>query len=244
MRIKFIYKINKVPIDYRRFFLSLIKETLKDENLYTAEKRDTKPFCFSVYFEGSKIKNEIIEIEGNTNLFISSPDMLLLITIYNGLVRNKAKEFPFPNGEKLKRINTFLINEKTINNNEAQFKTMSPVIIVNNNKKPVLHPKTKVNIENIGDIIIDDNIFLKELRYSVKNIIKSSEDVEFIPVDIKKEVIKHSIGEHLKEANKKILLIGFSGKFILRGNRDDLQKIYQLGLGFRRNQGFGMLEVE
>lgn len=243
MRIKFIYKIDKVPIDYRRYFLSLIKETIKDKNIYSSiAKRDTKPFCFSVCFEKAKIKDEVIEIEGNTNLFISTPNIPLFITMYNGLISDKLKEFKFANGQVLKRLNTFLIREKNINKNEACFKTMSPIIIVNKNKKPILHPKTKGDIKNIGDIIIDEEIFLQELKYSVANNL-SKDDLEFIPVDIKKEVIKHSIGEHLKEAGKKILLVGTSGKFILKGNKDDLQKIYQLGIGSRRNQGFGMVEM-
>lgn len=242
MRIKFIYKIDKVPIDYRRYFLSLIKETLKDEDIYSCAKRDTKPFCFSVYFERAKIKDEIIEIEGNTNLFISTPDIALFITIYNGLIGDKLKEFKFSNNQVLKRLNTVLIREKNINKNEVCFRTMSPIIITDKNKKPILHPKTKGDIKNTGDIIIDEEIFLQELKYSVASCI-NDDDLEFIPVDIKKEVIKHSIGEHLKKTGKKILLVGTSGKFILKSHKDNLQKIYQLGIGFRRNQGFGMVEI-
>lgn len=241
MRIKFIYKINKVPLDYRKYFLSLIKEAVKDENLFNDERR-TKPFCFSVFFERSKIKDEVIEIEGNTHLFISTPDIPLFITIYNGLINEKLKEFKFPGSEILKRKKSLLIREKNINKDEVCFKTISPVIIVNKDKKPVLHPQIKGSIKNVGNIIIDEDIFLKELKYSIANYVNN--DLEFIPVDIKKEVIKHSIGEHLKETGKIIKLVGFKGKFIMRGEKSDLQKIYQLGIGFRRNQGFGMLEVE
>ncbi len=169
MRMKFVYKVNKVPIDFRRYFLSLIKEALKEENLYNIHKIGTKPFCFSVYFEKSKVKDEIIEIEGNTNLFISSSDIPLFITIYNGLIGESLKEFPFPNREKLNRVKAFLINEKEINKNEQCFKTMSPVIIVNKDKKPVLHPQTKAHTENICEIIIDEKAFLKELKYSIAN---------------------------------------------------------------------------
>ncbi|MCC0686255.1 CRISPR-associated endoribonuclease Cas6, partial [Clostridioides sp. ZZV14-6345] len=36
---------------------------------------------------------------------------------------------------------------------------------------------------------------------------------------------------------------GYKGRFILKGDIDDLNLIYNLGLGFRRAQGFGDVDV-
>lgn len=125
---------------------------------------------------------------------------------------------------------------------------MSPVIVVDKEKRPILHPGTKDKKGNLisqkDGININKEDFLKELRVSLDPYIKDAQ-FDFIPVGLKKEVIKHSIGEHLRKGLKRpIKLIGFSGRFILKGRPEDLYKIYQLGIGFRRNQGFGMLEVE
>jgi CRISPR-associated endoribonuclease Cas6 len=259
MKIGFVYRINKLPIDYRACFLSLIKEAINrsDPSLYRefyqAANRETKPFCFSIYLKSFKINNNILLIEDDVTLYISSPDLLedvnaIGIKIYNGLLN--IKNFPFPLGQILKQVNIFPIREKDkgwFAKGEACFKTMSPIIIVaGKNKTPVLHPKTfnkdKSLITQKDRITLDEFVFLQELNFSLKPYI--SQEVEFIPVSLRKEVIKHSIGEHLQDViQEPIKLIGFSGRFILRGTPDDLYKIYKLGLGFRRNQGFGMVDV-
>lgn len=71
MRIGFVYKIAKTPIDYRSSFLSLIKEGIKNSDLnlyeefYESDKRDTKPFCFGVFFQNPRFGSDVIEIKGN-----------------------------------------------------------------------------------------------------------------------------------------------------------------------------------
>ncbi|MEW6608891.1 MAG: CRISPR-associated endoribonuclease Cas6 [bacterium] len=256
MRIGVVYKIDKLPIEYRSCFFNLIKEAIKQEapelyeQFYLSNHHQTKPFCFSVFFECVQISADILTIRRNTRLYLSTLDIsedpqATGIKIYNGLLKVKTMDFPLD--ETLHLINIFPLNEKNktyFTQGEICFKTMSPIIVVDRDKKPVLHPQTKNEISHFSGpentISLDESRFLKELIFSLKelNITK----LEFIPVDLKKEVIKYTISDHLK-TKAPMKLIGFKGKFILKGNPDDLYKIYQLGLGFRRNQGFGMVEV-
>jgi len=259
MRIGFVYRIDKLPVDYRTCFLSLIKEAINRsdpslyQEFYQTDNRKTKPFCFSVYLKSFKINNNILLLEDNITLYISSTDLLedvnaIGIKIYNGLLN--IKNFPFPLGQILKQINIFPIKEKDkgcFANGEACFKTMSPIIIVaSKDKRPVLHPETRnkdgSQITQKDGITTDEFVFSQELNFSLKPYIL--QEVKFIPVSLRKEVVKHSVGEHLRDViHEPLKLIGFSGRFILRGTPDDLYKIYKLGLGFRRNQGFGMVDV-
>lgn len=68
--------------------------------------------------------------------------------------------------------------------------------------------------------------------------------ISFKPINVKKIVVKHKISEFVENTGKEIMyLTGFGGIFELSGHPDDLKEIYQNGLGFRRGQGFGFIEV-
>lgn len=280
MRLSLTYQVNRVPINYRPLFVSLIKKSIEtgDESAYKiayeGAKRFTKPFCFSVYFPQLSIKEDVIETGGIVNLNISmldfgfnfvnpgdvegvssEEDRQICLALFNGIRARELKTARFPLGEELKRSHVQLMNEKDPDDfakGKALFKTMSPIFLSNGEKnggRAVLHPGVKDPHRDNGNggngrrnnVIYDEGIFRKSLAMSLKGCVK--DDVAFKPLDMKATVIKHIIGERVPESPP-LKFICSSGTFILSGSPEDLFRVYQTGIGFKRNQGFGMLEVE
>lgn len=68
--------------------------------------------------------------------------------------------------------------------------------------------------------------------------------MEFIPVKLRKQVVKHTLkGFREKTGKPYMTLTCFEGCFKLKGDPRDLQMLYQIGIGLRTGQGFGMVEV-
>lgn len=265
MRLGIAYRIAKVPIDYRAPFVSLIKEAIEkaDPEVFNVVYRDverlTKPFCFSVFFQDFKINDGVIEIGGFTNLNVSMLDFFtgtetdgrVGLALFNGLRNHELAVFKFPNGEKLTRVGVpQLLNEKPpefFRSGIAQFKTMSPIFLTSGEKngaKAVLHPATKDGRRDgrqRDNVIMDEEIFKASLAMSLKGHIAGAVDLQ--PENLKVEVIQHTIGDHMRSRGKPLKFVCSSGTFILRSSPENLHRIYQTGLGFKRNQGFGMLEV-
>jgi len=229
---------HRIPLCYRMMFVSLIKQALKIsdtkyyENLYYYEdKRNkaTKPFTFSVKLNGFSINSTIIELEKGLTFFIGSPDQKFILNLYNGI--KKLKNFSYRDYEiTLKR--TFALPEKKIMGNKVILKTMSPI-----------HIKSKT-----GDSISPSSKdFVTELNYISDLILRNfrgnglKKRLQFKPLNMKKVIVKEDISD-VKEL-KYLYIKAWKGSFVLIGEQEDLNDLYKLGIGFRRNQGFGMVEV-
>ena len=267
MRFKVILEGDILPIDYRNHFMSFIKEALKVsdlgkeylENLYKYEEggeiknnKSGKPFCFAVRFlhdkeEFKKDKN-IFYIKSDIEFYISSTDIGFIVALYNGLLSKRLYPFKMGEGEIQKRKSIVLLREKNIKENKVIFKTLSPILIEDKNDKPLL----PISLED-GSPLFEESedfvYFLREFNYISDTILRSlrgyglKEKLDFKPVKLRKEVVKHRIRE--KNIDPKLYTFTcFSGSFELYGDKEDLNYLYQLGFGLRRAQGFGMVEVE
>lgn len=262
MRIKVTIKTSKLPIIYRHRFISLIKECLKisdfeyKENLY--KNKFSKPFTFSLLMPSTKqIKKEEIKIDNsftivdgvfyfteNMNLFISSSDYEFIMHLYNGLLKLKTFDFSSENEMLVNSERIYLeikeielLNDKKIKSNTITFKTNSPVIIEDEQDKPVSYDSEKINdyINKITNTIFKST-FKRELNEKLY--------FEFDKNDLNKQVIKHTLKDFRLHTQKPLMfLTGFRGKFKLSGHEDDLTLIYKTGLGNKTNQGFGMLDI-
>lgn len=265
MRIKITFNAEKLPILYRHRFMSLIKESLENSDLdykqFLYPEKDSelskkvKPFTFSVSMPQEKVVkkekfliDKHMEIEdlvfyfpANTfiALYVSSSESQFIMRLYNGLL--KLKQFDFSGDISLKLIKVYLLNEKIIHSDEVTFRTNSPILIEDSDKKPIFpdvnNPSSLISInKNFNNI---HNGILKDLRgYGLYR------EIVFEPLLIKKQVIKHTLkGFREKTGNPYMTLTCFEGRFRLKGDRRDLQMLYQIGVGMRRGQGFGMVEV-
>ncbi|MDI1471668.1 CRISPR-associated endoribonuclease Cas6 [Thermodesulfovibrio sp. 1176] len=262
MRLGIIYKIPKLPILYRHRFISLIKEALGKsdfnykKSLYPEEavKRSkiAKPFCFSISMPKEKtikkekiVIDEGIEIEdivfyfpenSYINFYISSFDYQFIVNLYNGLL--EIKEFDFGNGISLKLNRIFMLNERRILTDEVIFKTNSPILIEDSKENPILPIDSDIEYFNEQFNAIHSRI-LKDIRgEGVKG------ELEFEPLKIRKQVVKHTLkGFREKTGKPYMMLTCFEGCFKLKGEPEDLKMLYQIGIGLRTGQGFGMVEV-
>lgn len=232
MRFAVTYELSgdTIPLDYRSGFISLIKKAMEiaNKDLYKKfyeEDQKVKPYTFSAYSPDGFLKNGDEFKVGKTLVFNFSTNSYEIGTyIYNGLVDNKMKIFPFFGGNQLKRQKATLLPEPEIKDDTTVFKTMSTVLInAVGNKNWYFIPG---NPEFSG-------AFNTCVEAMVNELLEINTNVVFNPRSIKRQVVKHYGGN----------MQGFEGIFALSGNSEVLQLIHAVGLGVRRSQGFGMLRV-
>lgn len=265
MRLKIIYDVDILPLDYRNYFMKLIKDALSlndlgrdylnklyyyDEDVKERSNKAPKPFCFAVRFQHDKEEfkkdKNIFYLKTPVEFYISSTDKDFLVALYNGLINRKL--YPFKAGEGvIKRVvNVLLLREKKIIENRAFFKTLAPILIEDKEDNPLL--PIDENGNNLESSDVKFVYFLREFNFITDSILKGvrgegiKERIEFKPIKVRKEVVKHRVREKNEEF-KIYTFTCFSGVFELSGNPEDLNYLYQLGIGLRRAQGFGMVEV-
>ncbi|MCS7274318.1 MAG: CRISPR-associated endoribonuclease Cas6 [Candidatus Bipolaricaulota bacterium] len=230
MRVTASYSLNDqyLPLDYRSGFAALLKESLKDVNEYLfmryyAKPHVLKPFTFSVYFpELAGGEGDRLNVGTKAVLHFSTSSHELGASIYNGL--RQRDSFPlFENRLQLSHIH--LQPLIAIRQESAIFKSMAPILVNN-----------KGNAD--WYLLPGDDGFEEGLSFAVNEIIRSflggvDARVKFNPIRIHRKVVRHY----------NMNMQGFTGIFELRGRSDVLNLIYQVGLGVRRSQGFGMLEL-
>lgn len=257
MRFKILYEMNNIPIYYRNIFMSLIKESLKTseigriyiDELFGYKENDIhkmnkapRPFCFAIRFQFDKekfrIDKETFYLRGPLEFYLSSSDPAFLITLYNGLINDKLYPFIYSDKVSISKGKTIFLREKEINNTTVIFKTLSPILIEDKEERPIL-----------PDLNGDNEEFNRELNYISDSILRGvrggiglKKELKFIPLKIRKEVVKHKIKEK-NETEKIYTFTCFNGIFQLSGSPEDLEFLYKLGIGLRRGQGFGMVEV-
>jgi len=233
----------KIPVQYRKNLMSLIKESLKSDNsqgdLFSQfygekAKNQPKPFTFSVQLpvkdrEKTKSCNCFVLAQNQFHLFFSACDQVFLIHVYNGLVNLKKSYTLFPGLHATIR-GFALQKEQKIESEEMVFKTFSPFLV-----RDIQNKKGK------GFLSFEQEGFEWQLLHTVQNLCQnfidknyelSTANFEFTPVKCKATPVPLYGNE-----------IGNSGIFRLKAPVEVLQLIYDAGLGAKRSQGFGMLEV-
>lgn len=271
MRLKILISTNKLPILYRHRFMALIKEALRisdpdEKNLLYPDKNlnreITKPFSFCVLMpKNRQIRREKFSVDNDfyvedtvfyfdendhLSMILSSWDPKNLINLYNGLL--SLKTFPFNNEINMQIERILLINEKKIEKETVSFKTLSPVLIEDKNDKPIL-PDCLESLVTTGSME-SNNRFEEHFNAVHDRILKDlrgrglKREIKFLPEKIKKQVVKHTLKGFREKTGKPFMtLTCFEGFFKLAGDPEDLQMLYQIGIGLRTGQGFGMVEV-
>lgn len=231
MRFSVGYKVNKLDLSYRMQIYSLIKEAIRCsskeyyEKLFVQLDREMKEFTYSTYIKNLNIKGTEIYLDEIT-ISISSPSMEFAVHCFNG-IRN-LKEYRVGK-EVWKQSHIKLLNEHSISSRKVVFKTLSPILIEDRNGKP-LGP----NDENY-EAELNYYANLKIQRFAGRSLF---EPLVFTPINYSKMVIKEK-NRHM-ESDSILYFTAYKCIFTLEGNPQDLQLIYQLGLG-KRSVYFGML---
>jgi CRISPR-associated endoribonuclease Cas6 len=164
----------------------------------------------------------------NATLTLSTSNPHIGVAFFNGLSKtNNFSHLKCP----LKITSKQMAREQTIISYVATFSILNSILIEDKNKKPLL---------------INDSNFEKELNIVTNKQFQSlygrtlHEPLKIYGHRLKKQVIK----ETNRHAQDKVLFFtGQKGELILQGHPEDLQLIYQDGLGLRKSQDFGLLEV-
>jgi CRISPR-associated endoribonuclease Cas6 len=238
MRLKMILRLDKpeLDIEYRRAVLSLLKESFLagSRELYQqfyGEGTAMKPFTFGLFLSKPVFKDKKIHLESEEiTLNFSTYRADLGIFLYNSLVkkRKRGERFPFPDGNSLLLKRVTLIKEKTLHSGEAVFKTLSPFLVR-------LHHREFNQDEYLTP---DQQLFRSQLeenlRVTLETLTGLKQRVDFTPVKMKPVIpITHFNG----------MVQGNTGLFKLSGSPAALDFFYKAGIGSRRAEGFGLLEL-
>ncbi|OON98287.1 MAG: CRISPR-associated endoribonuclease Cas6 [Epulopiscium sp. Nele67-Bin004] len=241
---KLIVKIqcDKFPIMYQMLGVSLIKQALGStsstycDQLYKFEdnksNKKAKNFCFAFKVVDYKLQKEEFDVKGEVVLIISSPDNEFMLRVYNGLIQNRNFKY---NNYELNIKNVFIKDHKTCRRLQVVLKTQSPIWIKN----------------NVGQSVeIDDAEYQKEFNYICDKVLEAyrgyglRSELNFEPVNMRRKVVKQYIREFKDATNKDIFYTNcYEGIFKLYGDVDDINDLIQLGFGFKRSQGYGLVEL-
>ncbi len=226
----------EIPTTYRRGITSLLKEALKRENpnyfeLYYGDKSKNKqkPFTFSTSFSVKKQeKKSFILNKDSITLYFSSNEFPFFISIYNGLL--KLKDYKLF-GYNLTMRYFHLLKENEIKDNMVVFKTFSPILVrdIENKKGKGYLAYNKENSKQ----------FIEQLQYTIKNLVKNFLLKEITITDINISIVKMKGFRNPLYGDE----ISNDGILSIEAPIEILKLIYDLGLGAKRSQGFGMLEL-
>lgn len=235
MRFKVFLDVQIIPQMYRMYLLSFIKDMIRKgdqelyEQLYNGTK-NPKPFTFSLYMKDFHLNKESQQYKlKDATLIFSTSNPTIGVAFFNGLSQTDKfthPEYPF------KITSKEIGREQLIKSDVAAFSILNSVLLEDKNKKPILF--TDSNFEKELNVITNkqfQSLYGRELY----------EPLKIHAHKLKKQVIK----ETNRHADGKVLYYtAQKGDLVLQGNPKDLQLIYQDGLGLRRSQGFGLLEVQ
>jgi CRISPR-associated endoribonuclease Cas6 len=231
-----------IPTNYRRNFASLIKEAINSgksaDEFYQRNYGDKKanigkPFTYSVYMHSPRLKKDknkhFLEFDENTIGFnFSTNDYEFLMQVYNGMLKLSKDFSPFQFGINIKDIHLAL--EHKFVDDIAIFKTYSPVVV----RKLEEHKGT-------GYVTPEDTDFDAMFRFTIESQCRSFISPEYrLSSDFNYRFEQWKVARvyHYNE-----VIPAINAKLKMEAPTEVLQLIYDIGLGARRSQGFGMLEV-
>lgn len=230
----------KIPVDYRTEISSLIEEIILRgaPKVYSHYWRNITekvlPFTFSLIIPQAQLQASesvpMLECSTNTLAFhFSSYDFDLLNFVYNGLMKVMSQCSLF--GYTITFRNFYFQKLKLINDTRVRFRILSPVVVHNRENRA---GKKYITWEDTSySEVLTDSIeklcrnFIKPDYHLNKN------DIEIIPSPCSTTMVKH-----LSE-----LIPATNGIIEMRAPVEVLRLIYDAGLGMRRSQGFGMLDI-
>lgn len=237
MRFTVCFKTDTFPVLYSALGISIIKEALKkeDENYYKElyeGKKASKNFTFSFYVKDYVKEGDMFVKNDGVYMTISTPDVRFGLTLYNGL--NKMGVMRYKH-YVLNRGFIKIDKEMNIADTSVIIKTLSPIII---------------SKDTSGYLMVGEEGFNERLNYVMDIVLKNyrgyglTEPIELVPLKVNKVVVKQDLRGFKEETNKAYNCIDANkGTFILKGSREDLNLICQIGIGFRRGQGFGNVKI-
>ncbi|MEM4592763.1 MAG: CRISPR-associated endoribonuclease Cas6 [Sulfolobales archaeon] len=226
--------------DFRGAFISFFKKVFEkaDDKVYhyLFKQKTHKPYAFSPYL-GPKVDQGILGPQ--ISIIFTSGDFSIISNLWNGiLLLKKEKEDYITLGTQKFYLKSVKVRPiKRIMSSQVLFSTVGVSILTNpevdakNFKERFLIPE-RDNIVRFNKVLRDYTT--KKFRY-------------FFGVEkdlyVELELFNESQIREVIVPYYKGYLRGFKGSFLLKGDPNVLQFLYDYGFGVRTGQGFGVLEV-
>ncbi len=231
----------KINIDYDAYILSLIKTGLSAENPILFKELFGKPtqkcYTTSVFFPNATFKKDsiIFDKSGEMKLYFSTSNANLAINFYNAFIylnHLDAEKLPFGHEYLADVKKLYTIELPKITKNRIIFKTMSPIVVRNDDGRFISCPS-----DSTEEAIAKFNDALRRNTFNKLNnneqLASTVKDLKFKPLKMRKTVRK-SFGSNI-ECTK--------GIFELEGNPTLLNFFQESGLGEKTGAFSGMVSL-
>ncbi|WP_128894070.1 CRISPR-associated endoribonuclease Cas6 [Longirhabdus pacifica] len=236
MRFRVTYQADRIPLHYRMKMYSLIKEAIKIADadyyhkMFEKNKNEMKPFSAAIYLKDFRIEQSHIHLK-EFSITVSA-EMEFAIHAFNGLRKLTQYEV---DGVKWNQTSILLLKESEISTTSVVLSTLSPILVEDKDGKP-LSPFTENYETEIN--------YYANLKVAQAKNRSLHQPIVFTPINMRKVVVKES-NRIFQQSHpeQSLYYTAYKGMFKLQGHVEDLQLLYQLGLG-KKSTFFGLTEVE
>ncbi|MGB9812447.1 MAG: CRISPR-associated endoribonuclease Cas6 [Thermovenabulum sp.] len=261
-------KADKISRNYNMQAVAFIKDVIKSidpieyEKLYhyndngvVRANKKPKPFCIGVKpYNYLKTKEEMEKQKQNKEkLYEAEGDMLKLKEgIFTIIVSAADKELLQKMAEELKKsreaykvafgwniaFDPVIKQEPYIKSGRIKIRTVTP-IVVTDREGHLIDIEKEANKFNESLNYIMNQVFLAVFGRPLKK------PINLMPVKDKdtKKYVYSIVKNTIKVDNFEGIIKGYCGRFYIAGDPEDINHIINLGIGFRRSQGYGMITL-
>ncbi len=239
LSVELLLENNKINKDKNRIVMHIVKLLMEKESkgifreLYKDNISNPKDLSFSMYLgQGAKFLKDEIEIPSHKIIVnFTTSDSVIGISLYNSFVKYKGLEIPITDNLVLiNRIN--IINPRPITDEKARFITKSPIVIRSHDGD---NNKTFYNSLDNDE---GKRIFLENIRYQLKDKFPNIKENDLNDINI--NIIWN---KDVKVKHYDIVILSNLCEFEIEAKTYILEELYLNGLGSRKSQGFGYLDL-
>ncbi len=227
-----------LPIQHNELIQAAIYSSLSTEfsrflhdHGYQYEEKQFKLFVFSRIIGNFQLMKEEsnIRFANPVKLIISSPISEFIHEIAQLMVNNG-----FRIGSQHLRVVEMKVDRPVVGGTVMTVQTMSPIVVystlrrTDDSKYTVYFEPAEVDFQSIASA-----------NLLAKGKILYGESTEFLPVQIK------PIGQHKRHVvkYKSSIIKGYSGRFLIQGDKRLLQTALDTGIGSKNSMGFGLVDL-
>ena len=223
-----------LPIAYNSILQGIIYNNLSEKpelsrfihnNGYSFNSRKTKGFTFSNIEGKFRIDNKKIIFNGLISLRIRSINPILINTIANS-IRNNGINYC---GQQYNDVSCE-IKDESVEEDSIYIQMVSPICIYQTIDCKTIY-YTPLDEEFYE--LLNDNFYRKYFSYFG---IYPYSRINIIPIDVREK-------DKIVTKYKNFYIMGYKGVYKLEGERKYLDFLFQVGLGSKCSQGFGMFDI-
>lgn len=231
--LKFSLDSNIIPLDYRRMFLSFLKQSISQINDGKYFERyflntSRRPYTFSVGFPNPRFFKDCIQLsKKELSVVFSTGDTLTGYIFFSAFINMKNKKF-MHHDKALTLVSIQKVKDLSVNSDTAFIKMLSPLCLrEHTDNEDKYYSVSSEDFENVAKKVIVQQLLLEGFS---ENLAKT---VSIKPINAKKTVVYHY----------KNYLETSLGDFMVKGDKSVLNYLLKYGIGSRKSAGFGCVQL-